>query len=180
MRRVLLWLYTGCVFRDVAEAVYAVRDHAEIEVVGPRRGAVATSDGIHIRASGPRRDAGRTPYVGVLIPGGDVLEVLGDHDGLRTLAKIASAPDVVVGAVNNGTVVLGAARLLQGRRITHPVRPPHASPQQIATLGHFLKGAVDSEEDLVTDGNWITATGAGQQGFAAQFVQKVREAIDGE
>lgn len=177
MHRVLLWLYPGASYCDVAEAVYAVHADsrlAEIEVVGPKRGAVAMGDGISIRAAGPRSAAGSSGYVGVLVPGGEILEPLGDPEGLRALARVASAPDVVVGAVDNGVVLLGAAGLLRGRRVAHALRAPHATPQQIATLGHYVEGAIDTDEDVVADGPLLTALGSARRELARRFVARVR------
>ncbi|MGE0192593.1 MAG: DJ-1/PfpI family protein [Planctomycetota bacterium] len=180
MHRVLLWLYPGANYRDVAEAVHAVHAEArlaEIEVVGPKRGAVAVGDGVSIRASGPRTAAGSSGYIGVLVPGGEILEPLGDPEGLRALARVASVPDIAVGAVDNGVVLLGAAGLLRGRRVAHALRAPHATQQQIATLGHYVQGAIDTDEDLVADGPLLTALGSARRELARRFVARIRHLV---
>ena len=81
-----------------------------------------------------------------------------------------------MGAIGTGVVLLGAAGLLRGRRIAHPLQPSVASSEQIATLGHYLAGAIDTDEDVVADGPLLTAISAARAWFARAMVTGLQAA----
>lgn len=174
MSRVLLFLYPGCIYRDVAEAVHDLHAVATIDIVGPKRGVIATADGVGIRATWNRKGVTPNVYDAALVPGGDLLEPLGDPACLQLLARLAARRDIVVGAIGTGVVLLGAAGLLRGRRIAHPLQPSVASSEQIATLGHYLEDAIDTDEDVVADGPLLTAVSEARGWFARAMVTGVQ------
>jgi putative intracellular protease/amidase len=137
---------------------------------------IATTDGVGIRATWARRGIAPNVYDGALVPGGDLLEPLGDPTFLQLLAQLGARNDVVVGAIGTGVVLLGAAGLLRGRRIAHPLQPDTATPEQVATLGHYLQGAIDAGEDVVGDGPLLTAVSSARVEFARRMVSGLEAA----
>ena len=96
----------------------------------------------------------------MLLPGGfGSLELALDQQVVGSLRRLASPPAVIL-AISTGTLPLAAAGLLTGERVTgHWLSHPH--------LRHF--GARPVNDDVVTSGRIITASGSVSAGFAARF-----------
>lgn len=96
----------------------------------------------------------------MLLPGGfGSLELALDQSITAALRRL-SAPPAVLLAISTGSLALAAAGLLRGQRVTgHWLSHPH--------LLHF--GAKPVNEDVVTSGRIITASGSVSAGFAARF-----------
>lgn len=170
--RVLLFLFPRCAYREVAAAVAELGEHAPVDVVGATRGVVKTADGVGIEATLARAEVDPSAYDVVLVPGGDIEEPLHDPEGLELLGAVADQPNIVIGGICNGAVVLGAAGVLDGRRATHPVRPPAASKQQLEILGPHVEAAHFMDEDVVVDRNLITAKPWADAAFARAVVDR--------
>ena len=175
MDRALLFLYPGCVYREVADALDALVGRLHVDVCAAEPSCVRVAEGIEIRATLSRTDARSRSYRVVLVPGGDVFEPLHDAAGLRALAAIAGVEGTIVAAICNGVVVVGAAGLLAGRRATHTVRPPGATPQHVEVLGPHVAAAQFVGDDLVVDGSLITA----KPWASAEFARAIVAALGG-
>ena len=96
----------------------------------------------------------------MLLPGGfGSLELALDEQVVGALRRLASPPAVIL-AISTGSLPLAAAGLLTGERVTgHWLSHPH--------LRHF--GARPVNDDVVTSGRIITASGSVSAAFAARF-----------
>ena len=170
MGRVLLYLYPGCIYREVADVVHALSERHTLDVAAAEVLVVRTDDGVGIEATIARRDVRPSEYRAVIVPGGDVEEPLGDRNGLLLLAELGNRDAAVVGGICNGVVVVGAAGLLDGRRATHTVRPPLATAEHLSVLGPHVERARFVDEDVVVDGGLVTAKPWANAAFARAVI----------
>jgi putative intracellular protease/amidase len=122
---------------------------AELTFVGPQAGAVRTDTG----ALGLSADApiGELPDPDVLlIPGGEGNRPLLRDEGVLEWVRGADATSTWTTSVCTGSLVLGAAGLLEGRRAT----THWAHLEKLAEYG-----AEPVRERVVTDGKLVTAAG---------------------
>lgn len=108
---------------------------------------ILTFEGLHIQPDKTRNDLSEYDYV--FLPGGyGVAQLLGDKAFLQWIKSVK--PGANLAAVCGGSLVLGAAGYLQGKRATtHPA------------LMEYLKKFTDqaANDRIVEDGNVITARG---------------------
>jgi transcriptional regulator GlxA family with amidase domain len=121
----------------------------QIVTVGERIEPMATDTGLWVQ---PERTFAEVPKpFGLILPGG----LLGPikamaNDALMAYVRAAGEAATVVGSVCTGSLILGAAGLLNGRRAT----------THWACLGQLEKlGAKPVQERWVEDGKFITAAG---------------------
>ena len=94
----------------------------------------------------------------LVVPGGDLESAWNDEP---LLAWLRGTSPTRLGAICHGVVLLGRAGLLKGRRVTHTsVRRYAPSPEcddLLATVGPALSGSTYVDEDVVADGDLVTA-----------------------
>jgi transcriptional regulator GlxA family with amidase domain len=151
--RILIYLFDGITALDAIGPYESLSRLPEVEIgfVARRAGPVRTGDDfLSLNA-----DSGIDEEVAagmVIVPGGQrdaVRRELGD-EALRDWLKALDAVTTRTCSVCTGSLILGAAGLLQGRRAsTHWGAREH--------LGHF--GATYSGERITEDGKYLTSAG---------------------
>ncbi len=119
-----------------------------LATTGPAGEPVLSSSGMPIMPTTSLETAPAAPAV-ILVPGGDTGVLLRDANAIAALRRLGSAAEVVT-SVCSGSIALGAAGLLDGRRATSHWSVRHLLP------GY---GAVEVNERVVEDGNVVTAAG---------------------
>lgn len=149
-RRIGMLLYPCMTQLDLTGPyeVFARLPNTRVSLIAQRPDPVETDRGLIILPTATYADC---PQVDVIVvPGGpgqqDLMDDAPTLDFLRQQAKGAS----YVTSVCTGSLVLGAAGLLKGRRAT-------CHWGVIDLLSHF--GAIPTHERIVADGNIITAAG---------------------
>ncbi len=168
--RVLVVLFPGCLMLEIQDALAALRAEYPLDVATAGGRVVKSGDGVQLTGALALEVVDPAAYRCAIVPGGDLFAPLHDGETLRVLTGIAARPGAVVGGICNGAVLLGAAGLLNGRRATHPIRPPHASPEQIETLGPFVEGATFVDSAVVVDDGIVTARPTATAEFARALV----------
>lgn len=155
MKDIAFVLYPGCTVLDLVGPlqVFSVLDHLDLDfrtvVLGEQLGPVATDTPLSVAASHTFDDI-PNPYA-VFVPGGLVptLAALADEKLLDRIRTAASGAEIF-GSVCTGSLLLGAAGLLHGRRAASHWNYRHL-------LSKF--GATPVAERWVEDGPAITAAG---------------------
>ena len=151
--RILIYLFDGITALDAIGPYESLSRLPEVEIgfVGRRAGPVRTGDdflSLHADSG-----IGEESEAGILIvPGGqrDAVRRELDDGALRAWIKAIDATTSWTCSVCTGSLILGAAGLLQGRwASTHWGAREH--------LGHF--GATYSEERITGDGKYVTCAG---------------------
>ncbi len=128
--------------------VFASLPGAEVHLVWKDRSPITSASGLVL---GPTMTISECPALDVLcIPGGNGVNALLQDAEVLDFVRAQAAQARYVTSVCTGSLVLGAAGLLQGRRAT-----THWGSH------HFLTrfGAIPVQERVVRDGNLITAGG---------------------
>jgi transcriptional regulator GlxA family with amidase domain len=153
MMRILIYLFDGITALDAVGPYESLSRLPEVEIgfVGRRAGPVRTGDdflSLHADTGIDEEEA-----AGILIvPGGQsdaVRRELGD-EALRAWIRAIDAATVRTCSVCTGSLILGAAGLLDGRRAS-----THWGARDY--LGHF--GATWSGERITEDGKYLTSAG---------------------
>ena len=108
---------------------------------------ILTFEGLHIHSDKTLNDLSEYDYI--FLPGGNgIAQLLGDRDFMQWIKTVR--PDATITAVCGGSIILGAAGLLQGKRAT-------THPALMEYLNRFTDQAAGDR--IVEDGNLITARG---------------------
>jgi cyclohexyl-isocyanide hydratase len=149
---VVILLYPGCTLLDLAgpQAVLASLPGARIQLCWRSTGPVMTDSGALLMADTAFADADPAPDV-LLAPGGaaGTLQLLNDHAVLDWLATIGDRAGWVT-SVCSGSLLLGAAGLLQGYR---------ATSHWLVRDALALFGATPVAERVVADRNRMSGCG---------------------
>jgi putative intracellular protease/amidase len=121
---------------------------AELKLVSPTGGPVTTDQGLTLVPSGAIADA-PAPDV-IVVPGGHGEERLRDDARVLDWLRAADTTSQWTTSVCTGSLLLGAAGLLQGRRATS-----HWTALEV--LRDY--GAEPTLERVVVDGKYVTAAG---------------------
>jgi len=137
---------------------------AHLATTGPAGEPVTSAGGLPLIPTTTLQDAPPAPAV-LLVPGGHTRVLLADDTAMTAVRRLGHAAGTVA-SVCTGSIALGAAGLLGGRRATS-----HWS------VRHLLAGygATPADERVVTDGNVLTAAGvtAGMD-LALRLVARLR------
>lgn len=163
LRHIAFTLYPGVSPLDLVGPLTVLRDLKvgspyRTVVVGARRESMPTDTTMRMIPAATFADVPE-PYA-LFVPGGGraTLDAMAD-ESLLDYVRSAAARATVVGATGNGALVLGAAGLLQGRRIaTH-----WAYADRLAGFG-----ATYVPDPWVQDGRYLTA-GGGSAGIDAML-----------
>ncbi|MFY7856903.1 MAG: DJ-1/PfpI family protein [Rubrivivax sp.] len=170
---VVVLLYPGCIFFEIALAAEVLAARYSLRYLTPDGGDLTASNGLRLRSDGAfdRLDA-PTPAA-VLVPGGDPRSVLEPpHPALPRLRALADA-GVTVAGICAGNLVLAAAGVLRGRRGTHNYTAEHAPQAVVAAVAPFWQGLTFERADLVEDGPVITAQHWADRDLAALLGQRL-------
>jgi transcriptional regulator GlxA family with amidase domain len=151
--RILIYLFDGITALDAVGPYESLSRLPEVEIgfVGRRAGPVRTGDGflsLHADTGiGEEREAGM-----LIVPGGKRDAVRGElaDEALLTWIAALDAATTRTCSVCTGSLILGAAGLLKGRRAS-----THWGARDF--LNHF--GATYSDERITEDGKYLTSAG---------------------
>jgi transcriptional regulator GlxA family with amidase domain len=151
--RILIYLFDGITALDAVGPYESLSRLPEVEIgfVGRRAGPVRTGDDFLSLHAGSGIDEERAADM-LIVPGGQrdaVRRELGD-EALRTWIAAIDAGTTRTCSVCTGSLILGAAGLLKGRRAS-----THWGAREY--LAHF--GATWSGERITEDGKYMTSAG---------------------
>lgn len=126
--------------------------------------------GMEVKPDLAVKDAKVDDYAGIVIIGGAGSPTLGNYDEVLTLLKDAFNEGKLIGAICLGPTVLAKAGILNGKRAT--VWASLTARDGIEVLES--NGAVYVKEDVVVDGNIVTAKGPE---VATEFGKKLVEML---
>ncbi len=112
----------------------------------------------------------------VVIPGGSCDEAV-VHSDLHNLIRKTVASNGVVAGICNGALVLASAGILKNQKCTHTAHPKYDPLPEFKELLEFankvFEGSLYIDEDVVIDGNIITAKPHASIEFAKAIVSKL-------
>lgn len=158
MKPVLLVLYPGCAYTEIAPVVAMLAERPK-RFLGPSLDPVTTAEGLRVLPDCTYAQADPAGAAAVVIPGGSPDTVMEDAALHALLRACVGGP--VVAAICNGALVLAAAGVLAGRRVTHTCTPDYAPLPAFEALLRVATAVFASsvfvDEDVVDDGAVITA-----------------------
>ena len=168
MRRIGMLIFPGMTQLDMTgpyEVLVRLPD-TQVELVARTRDPVVTDRGMQIVPTVTYAEC--PPLDVVMVPGGPgQQELMEDEEALGFLRKQAAGAKYVT-SVCTGSLVLGAAGLLKGRRAT----------SHWAAIDHLaLLGAIPVSEKVVIDGNIVTGAGVTS---GIDFALKLAAILEGE
>ena len=171
--RVVVVVWPGCAWQEVAPAVAMLSGAREVCVVAGSRATVRVREGYALAPDATFDDVG-DHVTELVVPGGELDPVWSDAATHVALVHLAARARVV-GAVCNGVPLLARAGLLAGRQVTHTCVPRYAPrPTWDALLDAVepaLLGTTFVDEDVVVDGPFVTAKPWAAVRFARALVR---------
>lgn len=179
MAPVLVLLYPGCIFFEIALAAEVAASRGPVRFLTPDGDDLRQSNGARLRSDGSYAELAGPPPSAVLVPGGDPRSILEPRRSELDRLREWSDHGVPVAGICAGVLVLAAAGVLAGRRGTHNYTAEHASPQAVAAAAPYWAGLQFERADLVQDGPVVTAQHWAYRDFAACVGQQLG-ALDAE
>ncbi len=147
--------YDGFSEFEVAIALQNLAPKAEIVGVGLEKRPYASEEKQVFLPTLAVSEARADDFDVFLIPGGDSSPLLTSRD-LRTFLTTLKERGKIIAAICGGVLLLGAFGLLKGKRFTGEAREFEYSAED---LMRYFQGATYTGEDVVIDGNIVTAMG---------------------
>lgn len=166
-RRVVVVIYPGCVLYEVMLAIELVGEHTRVDLVSPDGESVTLQTGFCCMADASFATAPRSRVAGVLVPGGDPGDLLGNA-ALSEWLGHTHRLGAQFGAICAGPLLLGDAGLLRGRQFTHGYGTTHADK-----LAPFWQDAHYRDAPIVEDGPVLTAQPQAHVGFGVRFAERL-------
>lgn len=163
MQSVLVILYPGCIFFEIALATELIASKYQIQFITPDGSEHRASNGSIIAAHASYSTVDLSECRAILIPGGDPGSVL-DNPNVEKMLKVANSRGLWLAAICAGPLLLAKAGVLKGRKIAHGY-----DPDQIAYLKSYFKEVQLTEEKFVCDANIITAKPDSHIDFAVEI-----------
>jgi transcriptional regulator GlxA family with amidase domain len=171
-RRVVVLLYPGCIFLEIAPVLELLAPFCDIGFFTPDGTVHDASNGARILPSGPYADAAAAQADCVVVPGGDPDSIIEPGHANECLTA-AHRRGALLAGICAGGLVLARAGLLRGRRVTHNYTAEHASPEVLACTAPIWDGSVFERADIVIDRPFITAQFWARAKFAAAVAQEL-------
>lgn len=172
--QVLLILYPGCIYYEVATAVALLSDYQAELVSTSFKKEVKTGEGLNIQIDKEFKDVNPQEYQYILVPGGDCESVMGNED-LIALLKNTQVSQTIVAAICNGALVIAQSGLLEQKKCTHTACLKYADPDEFAELlavaNPLFEHTQYIDEHVVIDQNIITAKPWAHIEFAVTIAQ---------
>lgn len=152
-------LASGRYLRKDAEA-------PELKIFGQNRKPIVTMGGLRVEPELELAEIRIEDAVALVLPGGDSWTNYRDHDGIAELALAFLAARVTVAAICGATVALARAGIMDAR-----VHTSNDLGYLKAVAPEYRGERLYREEDAVTDGLLITASGLAPLEFARLIFQ---------
>ncbi|MFW9919401.1 MAG: DJ-1/PfpI family protein [Candidatus Thorarchaeota archaeon] len=154
-----LLVYEGFVDFEITLLLLLLRDKGELYVISVDE-SVVTSHG-RLRVHADRKIAAVAPReIDLLvIPGGEP-RIYADRVDIQSFISLVNQNGIPIAAICGGPEFLSQAGIIKGRRITHGHDPEYASK--------IFSESIIVDEDVVIDGNIITAKGQAYAEFAVE------------
>ena len=146
MRTCILY-YDSCALFEVTITSLFMKHSGEVVTVGPRIQDYESWEGLRVRPHMMLRDLDTDTVDLFVVPGGNPDNVADDPDLQRVLGEL-DEKNKVIAAICAGPTVLARSGILKGRRFNSSVAEERK--------GEFV-GAIHDDQDVVEDGNIVTA-----------------------
>lgn len=166
-------LYAGCTFFEVALAAEVIAAKRRVEYFTPEGAAHHASNGAVIEAAGDFAALAAADLAAVLVPGGDPRSILLPAALASFALRAQFDRGALIAGICAGNLVIAAAGLLAGRRVTHNYALRWATAEQVRTAAPYWHGITYVEADLVQDGRVITAMPWAYRRFAARVAREL-------
>lgn len=148
---ILVVLYPGCIFFELALALELVSEKFEVVFATPDGTEHLASNGATIRADASYENVDLDDCKAILIPGGDPGSIK-DNAAIDRVLRDADERGLWMAAICAGPLVLAKAGVLNGRQIAHGY-----GAEQLEFLKSYFEGVQLTDDQFVCDGNVITA-----------------------
>lgn len=170
-KSVLILLYPGCIFFELALATELLAKKCDLVYATPDGKDHAANNGMTIKSETSYKNADLSNCAAVLIPGGNFESISENQDSDEVL-KQAFDKKIWIAAICAGPFLLAKAGLLKGKTIAHGF-----GPTQIEFLSSYFEGVTFSGEKFHYDGQILTARPEAHIDFAVEIAAKL-EAIN--
>jgi protease I len=164
--RVLVISADGFEDSELTEPVAALEQaEVDVDIASLATGTISGKKGAEVQANLSVTDADPGDYDMLLLPGGKAPARLRESEAVLDLARSFAASGKPIAAICHGPQILISAGLVKGRRLT-----------SYKSVGEELRaaGANYVDEEVVTDGNFITSR---QPGDLPSFIDKILETL---
>ena len=161
--KVIVVLYPGCIFFEIALAAELLAEKYEILYTTPDGTYHHASNGSLIRAETSYKQIELDDCAAILIPGGDPGSIQ-DNEDIDKILQMAAKENIILAAICAGPFVLAKAGLLKGKRIAHGYKK-----KQLDFLKSYFEGVELTNEKFVCDGNILTAKPDAHIDFAVEI-----------
>lgn len=164
--RVLVLLYPGCIFFEIASTLELLAPHCGLILCTPQGAPHAASNGTTLAVQRSYAQAVGMAPAAVVVPGGDPDSIF--EAGIADAClRSAQADGAVMAGICAGALVLARAGVLRGHHITHNYTAEHTTPDVLALTDPWWAGAHYQRVDWVADRRVITAQHWAHAEFAA-------------
>lgn len=170
-----MFLYDKFADFEIAPLLLFLREKTEIVTFSFERGIQKSEEQLKIVVDKALNEVNPDEIDLLIIPGGDP-EPYKEHRDLHNLLKIIHQRGTIIAAICGGPGFLAHAGLLKGLRIAHGYAPEDAH--------RVFCDSIITDEDVVIEGNIITARGQAFAEFAVTVYQELgffsneQEALD--
>ena len=164
-KKILVTLFPGCAAYEVMTAIEVLAPKYTIEIATPDGTEHKSPMGLTFNANKSYKDINIDDYDCILMPGGNCESVI-DNKELGEIIVKANEKKLIIGAICSGPLNLAKAGILKGRSYTH-------AAIYLQELAHVWDGGNFVKEDVVIDGNIITAQPHGHIDFAIELGKRL-------
>jgi 4-methyl-5(b-hydroxyethyl)-thiazole monophosphate biosynthesis len=151
MKQVILVLYPGCIFNEVALVLELLAEKYEIIPISPDGRDHHASNGLIIQVKSAYSEVSLDKCVALLIPGGDPGSVK-DNSEIDELIQNAHNQGIFLAAICAGPFLLAKAGVTKGKNIAHGY-----DAERLDILKDYFLGTMLTNSALELDGNILTA-----------------------
>lgn len=166
-KQIILLLYPGCIFNEVALALELLAQKFEVLAATPDGTDHKASNGLTISVKSAYSELSLDHCAGILIPGGDPGSVK-DNDDLAEVLATAHGKGILLAAICAGPFVLAKAGILKGKKIAHGY-----DQERLRFLVTFFAGVTLTDLPIVKDGNILTAKPEAFIDFAVELAAQL-------
>lgn len=168
---VVVILYPGCTFFELALALELLAEKYQIVFATPDGSDHQASNGSVLRATTSYRQVDLSNCRAVLIPGGDPSSIK-DNSDLDGVIQAANKNCLWLAAIGAGSLALAKAKVLNGKKIAQV-----CSPKPVEFLKSYFDDVHLTDEKFICDGNVITAQPDAHIDFAVEIACRL-DAVD--